>query len=312
MKKRGSRKMYRWLFIFILLFLSLNLFEADAQSLNEAAQSITKDIIATLPKDSKSIAIIPPRNTAEKENRGFEIRITEGITNRIKPMLPEGCRLSDRFNIRRIAEDISLYGQGKEIDELLKSAGVDINITGSYTVLKESGRVEINYRAVKVENGDVLATAKVVYIPLSELSETSDRILILVRPKGIISAEGGRKAVEQTSARTKQILADNKLNIIEYSQKIASEDFLSIARKSGANIVVLLDVEGEKRYTDFGNIIADVKIAASVYKDGKIASSLNENMKVGAVNDEDDPLLQAVDIIIEKIGAKLIETLKTK
>lgn len=301
--------MYRWIFIFILLFLSLNFFEADAQSLNESAQSITKDIIAALPKDSKSIAIIPPRNTEGKEYRGFEIRITEAITNLIKPQLPKGCRLSDRFNIRRIAEDTSLYGQGKLLDELLKKAGVDIHITGSYTVLKNSGRVEINYRAVK-EN-EVLSTAKAVYIPLSELSETSDRILILVRPRGIISAESGRKAVERTSVMTKTILTQNGFNIIESNQKIASEDFLSVAKKNSASILILLDIEGEKKYTDFGNIIGDAKVAVSIYKmpEGEVVSSVSNSMKVGAVNDEDDPVVQAIDIIIEKIAPPIMEAL---
>jgi len=301
--------MYRWIFIFILLFLSLNFFEADAQSLNESAQSITKDIIAALPKDSKSIAIIPPRNTEGKEYRGFEIRITEAITNLIKPQLPKGCRLSDRFNIRRIAEDTSLYGQGKSLDELLKEAGVYIHITGSYTVLKNSGRVEINYRAVK-EN-EVLSTAKAVYIPLSELSETSDRILILVRPRGIISAESGRKAVERTSVMTKTILTQNGFNIIESNQKIASEDFLSVAKKNSASILILLDIEGEKKYTDFGNIIGDAKVAVSIYKmpEGEVVSSVSNSMKVGAVNDEDDPVVQAIDIIIEKIAPPIMEAL---
>jgi len=157
----------------------------------------------------------------------------------------------------------------------------------------------------------VLSTAKAVYIPLSELSETSDRILILVRPRGIISAESGRKAVERTSVMTKTILTQNGFNIIESNQKIASEDFLSVAKKNSASILILLDIEGEKKYTDFGNIIGDAKVAVSIYKmpEGKVVSSVSNSMKVGAVNDEDDPVVQAIDIIIEKIAPPIMEAL---
>jgi len=168
------------------------------------------------------------------------------------------------------------------------------------------------YRAEDAERGEVVGTAPAVIIPLSELGEATRRSLaLLILPRGILAAGGGASAVISARNRVRALLASDGLKVVEMADE-ASGDFMATAAGTGADLFLLIEIDGEKKYTDYGNIIAHAAAAARLYRmpGGEVIWSANGRKSRLSTSDADGPMRQAVEGVIVEMEEKILSGLR--
>ena len=308
--KRNKIPVWSVLFTSLLFFFPPSVI---AQPMSKAAISIASDLARGLKASAPGVIAILPLKNSNDQHKAFEIRFAELIQNAIKKDLSSKHRLADQYSIKKVYEYRQRHGSQDKGDielfqELFDDAAAEIFVTGSYVISNSGKFAEINYRAVR--SSKVIATASPIKIDPGEIFHTGNRTLVLVKPKGIIGAAAGRPALDLVSMRTTYYLNKKGLNVIEISKKIIrkNENVKDIAKQNDISIVVLLDVEGSKQYTDYGNILGDASVGAKLIKmpEGNTVKSISGNMQVGSVvGTTDDPVHRAVRIVIDNIGPNI-------
>jgi len=162
----STLRQYPKLTAFALLFLVVIIGAAVVMSSRQRSRSSTV-AIANPPTEIRSIAVLPLKNlSSDSESEYFSDGLTENLINSLSRI--EGLQVISRGSVFTL--------KGKEIDpkEVKTRLGVGALLEGS--VLKNGGRVRVNVRLVRTEDGVVLWASNTYDRPAGDIFTIQDEI----------------------------------------------------------------------------------------------------------------------------------------